>query len=84
MLDADSVKRSIRAFLVDQVGPAAAVVAEDADLAEEEILDSLQILELMTFVETAFGVPPSERLLMDEAVLSIRALTDEVLRSTTS
>jgi acyl carrier protein len=73
------IARRIRSFLAARCGTADLPAPDEADLVDEGILDSLQLLEVLEFLEEEFGVPPSQRLLMGETAFSIRSLAQEVL-----
>lgn len=57
-LDATARRERIRAFLAEELlfGDADALPADDASLLKEGIIDSMDILEVICFVEREFGV----------------------------
>jgi acyl carrier protein len=52
------LKEQIRAFVVESFlfGDTSRVIADDASLIENDVVDSTGILELVSFVEDNFGV----------------------------
>jgi acyl carrier protein len=62
-MDASEVERQIREYIVaERLGGDGAELTADTPLLEWGVLDSLSVVELMTFVEQRFGitVPPEQ------------------------
>jgi acyl carrier protein len=54
----DTIQGQVRAFVTDTFlfGDASQIVSEDSSLIEAGIVDSTGVLELVAFVEDAFGI----------------------------
>jgi len=53
-------------------------IADDASLIEQGIIDSLGILEVVTFIESEFGLTLSDDEMITENFESIKSLTEFV------
>ena len=58
MLDMDRDARPIRAFIVERLAPATGrtQLADDEDLIDTGVVDSLGIFQLVAFLEERFGI----------------------------
>jgi acyl carrier protein len=71
------ITERLRRFLVQQF-PMTKNVGDDEPLLKNGLIDSLGILEVMTFVEKEFGIVVSDEDLLPENFGSIRSLTNFV------
>ncbi len=57
-MDADSIKQSVKEFVLDEFLPGedAAALSDDTELFSQGILDSLASLKLVSFLEERFGI----------------------------
>jgi acyl carrier protein len=75
------IAERIRKFLVEQFPPTKSVGNEDP-LLKNGLIDSLGILEVVTFVEREFGIAISDDELLPENFDSVHSLSTFVLRKT--
>lgn len=71
------ITERLRRFLIQQF-PMTKNVGDDEPLLKNGLIDSLGILEVMTFVEKEFGIVVSDEDLLPENFGSIRSLTNFV------
>lgn len=69
------VLKEITAFFTSTTGQA---LTPECDLIERGVIDSLTMMDLLTFVETTFGIPLDFEDLTPESLGSIDAISDLV------
>ena len=75
------ISERIRAFLAQQF-PATKKVGNEDPLLKDGLIDSLGILEVVTFLEKEFGIIVSDEELLPENFGSIRSLSSFVQQKT--
>lgn len=76
------VKSQVRQFILDNfiMGSEGADFADDASFMEHHIIDSTGFLELITFLETTFGIEVGDEEMVPENLDSLNALQAYVAR----
>lgn len=71
-----SVKDSIRTFIIDSFlfGDASQMIADDASLIGNNLVDSTGVLELVFFLESTFGISVRDSEVVPENLDSIVAM----------
>jgi acyl carrier protein len=79
----DEILSAIRQFVLDQF-PAARKrgVGDDDSLLEQGIIDSMGVLEIVTFIESTFSVTLSDDELMSDHFESVGSIAELVHRKT--
>ena len=80
-MDKQNTTSKIKTFLAQQF-PMTKNVSNDEPLLKNGLIDSLGILDLVTFVETEFGIAVSDEDLLPENFGSIHSLTNFVHNKT--
>lgn len=83
-MNESDAEKAIRRFIVDNFlfGDASAAPAVDQALVKTGVVDSTGILEIVTFLETAWGVQTADEELAAENFGSIAAIARFVARKT--
>ncbi len=73
----DSVKSRLRGFIVENFlfGDGDYALAEDASLIDNDIMDSTGVLELVAFIDEAFGVKMADADIVPANLDSIEKIT---------
>ena len=76
------ITQAVRAFIAENFlyRDEADAIANDASLLEAGIIDSTGVLELVSFLETTFGIEVADEDMLPENLDSIRAITGYVTR----
>ncbi len=80
-MDRQSTSSKIKTFLAQQF-PMTKNVSNDEPLLKNGLIDSLGILELVTFLEKEFGIAVSDEDLLPENFGSIHSLTNFIQQKT--
>lgn len=80
-MDKQNTTSKIKTFLAQQF-PMTKNVSNDEPLLKNGLIDSLGILDLVTFVENEFGIAVSDEDLLPENFGSIHSLTNFVQQKT--
>ena len=80
-MDKQSTTSKIKTFLAQQF-PMTKNVSNDEPLLKNGLIDSLGILDLVTFLENEFGIAVSDEDLLPENFGSIHSLTNFVQQKT--
>jgi acyl carrier protein len=80
-MDKQSTTSKIKTFLAQQF-PMTKNVENDEPLLKNGLIDSLGILEVVTFIEKEFGVSVSDEELLPENFESVRSLSSFVRQKT--
>ena len=75
-----SVETAVRSFLKDQLGKDVTRVGPDDSLLEAGVVDSMGVMQLVTYLETNFGITVPDDDLMPENFDSIAAIVAFVNR----
>jgi acyl carrier protein len=81
IMDKQKTASKIKTFLAQQF-PMTKSVGNDEPLLKTGLIDSLGILDVVTFVETEFGIVVSDEDLLPENFGSIQSLTSFVQQKT--
>ena len=78
----NEIRTRLRAFVLDELlfGDAGAMLADDDSFIDTGTIDSTGVLEVVTFVETAFGVQVEDREMVPENLDSIDRLVAFIVR----
>jgi acyl carrier protein len=71
----------VEGFIIEQITQDGEKIARDEDLLASDVLDSLGIVELVSFLETRFGISVSDDDLMPENFKSIDEIVAFVKRA---
>ena len=76
------ITQAVRGFIAENFlfRDEADKIANDASLLEAGIIDSTGVLELVSFLETTFGIEVADEDMLPENLDSIRAITGYVSR----
>ena len=76
------IAQAVRAFIAENFlfRDEADAIAHDASLLDAGIIDSTGVLELVSFLETTFGIEVADEDMLPENLDSIRAITGYVTR----
>ncbi len=76
------ITQAVRGFIAENFlfRDEADTIASDASLLEAGIIDSTGVLELVSFLETTFGIEVADEEMLPENLDSIRAITGYVSR----
>jgi acyl carrier protein len=76
-----NTKDRVRSFIVSNFYiPDASLIADDASLLERGIIDSTGILEIISFVEDAFGIDIDERDIVPANLDSVSGIVSFIAR----
>ena len=79
--DKDAIGSRIRSYIIDNFLLGVAYDLEDStQLMEAGILDSTGVMELVTFIETSFGIVISEEEIIPENLNSLDSISTFVVR----
>jgi acyl carrier protein len=72
----DSIKDSIRAFIIDSFlfGDTSQAIADDMSLIDNNLVDSTGVLELVFFLESTFGISVKDTEVIPQNLDSIGAM----------
>jgi acyl carrier protein len=76
------ITQAVRGFIAENFlfRDEADTIANDASLLEAGIIDSTGVLELVSFLETTFGIEVADEDMLPENLDSIRAISNYVSR----
>ena len=76
------IAQAVRGFIAENFlfRDEADAIANDASLLDAGIIDSTGVLELVSFLETTFGIEVADEDMLPENLDSIRAITGYVTR----
>lgn len=78
----NEIRTRLRAFVLDELlfGDSGSMLADDDSFIDTGTIDSTGVLEVVTFVETAFGVQVEDREMVPENLDSIDRLVAFIAR----
>lgn len=74
--NSDAIHDVIVAWIVKKTGVDAATTGADTELLERQVLDSLQLMDLVFYLEETFGEPIPLELLVPENFATPRTIAD--------